>query len=140
MDNVLLHFNELNSPYGSVVPITGSRAQLGDRIGDLYCFATNSFENDDNKNIVVKDQSGAIIYRGKVVIGPENELIKLQPDISIQQKEQFEEGGHFIVKSDVDEDEGLTDTEQDGGKRRKSRSKKSRKVRTGKSRRYRKNH
>ena len=121
MNNIVLHYNELNSIYGSIVPVTSSRAALADRIGDLFCYATDSFENDGHKTIVVENMDGDVIYRGKVIIGPENVLIKLKPQISVEQKEIFEDGGNYIVRGD---DRGEKKSMAGAGRRTKRRAKK----------------
>jgi hypothetical protein len=113
-----IYYNRINSPQSTIV---NTDSNLEHKIGELYCYGSDNYENEPPKLITVNRADGVSIYSGRVQIpGDENELISLDPHLTEDQREQIL-STNTIVKQQPSEFGDETDDESadmDGGKRK----------------------
>lgn len=122
-----IYYNRIDSPQSTIV---NADSNLEHKIGELYCYGSDNYENEPPKLITVNGADGTLIYSGRVQIPEdENDLIILEPHLTEEQRMDIL-NTNTIVKQQPSEfgDETDDESDMDGGKGKKRKTKKIRRA------------
>ena len=99
-----IYFQDFQSSQGTVLlsSMYNDKKVIEHKIGELYCFGLDNYENGPSKKIVLIDQQTNVLYQGQVIIpNNENELLSLKPHLNLKQIDRIFKSPELVVKGAV---------------------------------------